>query len=250
MVLVSEGDAQLSEFIAKYKGNALKGGGALLLAYTLYRTARGISWQEEMKKKYGKILLEGSTWYGGNIADMIAAGGFSEEFFIRLHRAKGPIAAFFMLPNILNFSVVEPEMIQQVYMNMRGRPSETYIFLWYLGKENLLFQHGEHAKQMRLRYNKMITEESQLHKLNMRSMLEFNRRMDKWGMGTPVNIPKNSLRMAHASHVSSFSSSGRSPRIASDSRPPSNGVATMIQNADLIATPLRLLRMSCVISHW
>jgi hypothetical protein len=39
----------------------------------------------------------------------------------------------------------------QVYQQCPSRPHETYLFLNYLGKENLLFLHGKAAKEMRLR---------------------------------------------------------------------------------------------------
>ena len=39
----------------------------------------------------------------------------------------------------------------QVYEKCSSRPHETWLFLNYLGKENLLFLHGKAAKDMRLR---------------------------------------------------------------------------------------------------
>jgi hypothetical protein len=39
----------------------------------------------------------------------------------------------------------------QVYEKCSSRPHETWLFLNYMGKENLLFLHGKAAKDMRLR---------------------------------------------------------------------------------------------------
>lgn len=122
---------------------------------------------------------------------MIKAGGFTEQLFVDLHGEYGDVVRFFMGPTMLNFSVSDPELVHELYRKGRDRPLETYLFLWYLGKENLMFQKGEIVKKMRSRYGTMISERSQLDKLHEVSMREFRATLEKWS--SPANAPAKSI---------------------------------------------------------
>lgn len=78
-------------------------------------------------------------------------------------------------------------MVAQLYREAQDRPMETYAFLWYLGKENLMFQRGKLVKDMRLRYNQMISQRSQLDKLHSKSMTLFRSEIERWL--TPSDAP-------------------------------------------------------------
>ena len=115
----------------------------------------------------------------GNIGDIIrVSGGFEEAFYEWLHAKHGPVVGFYLGPGSLTVSFADPKDAYDVYKQTRSRPHETYMFLHYLGKDNLLFSHGDDAKQMRLKYGKMITNKAQLLKLHDLSMEEFSKR--KW----------------------------------------------------------------------
>ena len=117
----------------------------------------------------------------GNIDVMIKAGGFTEQLFIDLHAQYGDILRFFIFPNMHNVSIADPALVEEVYKLAPTRPLETYMFLWYLGKENLLFQKDRPmVKDMRLIYGNMITDRAQLDKLHGLSMKEFRPAIDKW----------------------------------------------------------------------
>lgn len=85
-----------------------------------------------------------------------------------------------MGPTIVNYSIANPDLIHEIYKKARDRPHETYIFLWYLGKENLMFQRGKLVKDMRMRYGEMITQSSQLSKVHEKSVALFRTEIDKW----------------------------------------------------------------------
>ncbi|KAH9261452.1 hypothetical protein BASA81_000096 [Batrachochytrium salamandrivorans] len=116
----------------------------------------------------------------GNLGEMIAAGGFSQELFAELHAKHGDVVRFYIGPTNLNISVNDPELVHEVYRKCRERPHETYLFLWYLGKENLLFQRGPIVKEMRLRYGQMVAQRTQLDKLNEVCYLHFNSCLMSW----------------------------------------------------------------------
>ena len=71
-------------------------------------------------------------------------------------------------------------MIHELYKKARERPHETYLFLWYLGKENLLFARGQMVKDMRMRYTEMVAQRSQIEKLHLKSMQVFKAETDRW----------------------------------------------------------------------
>ncbi|KAH9256005.1 hypothetical protein BASA81_005781 [Batrachochytrium salamandrivorans] len=116
----------------------------------------------------------------GNIGEMIEAGGFSQELFIKFHKDHGDLLRFYIGPGSLNISVNDPELVHEVYRKCRERPYETYLFLWYLGKENLLFQRGPIIKELRLRYGAMVAQRSQIDKLHAISFQKFRAAVDVW----------------------------------------------------------------------
>ena len=130
-----------------------------------------------------------SSLLTGNIDEMIKAGGFSEELFFNLHGKYGDIVRFFIFPTMLNLSIADPDVVAELYKKGRDRPLETYMFLWYLGKENLLFQHGPIVKQMRLIYGKMIVERSQLDKVHETTIHEFRTKLERWATRPDAKQP-------------------------------------------------------------
>jgi cytochrome P450 len=160
----------------------------LVATYIAIRYARFVKWQREMAAKYPGPPVSLLT---GNITQMIECGGFTEELFFNLHGKYGDIIRFFIFPNMMNLSIADPDMVNELYKESPTRPVETYMFLWYLGKENLLFQHGPHVKEMRLIYGTMITAPSQLSKLHDVSMNKFKYEIEQWS--TPANQPAKSI---------------------------------------------------------
>jgi len=120
--------------------------------------------------------------------ELVRAGGFNEKFFENLHSEYGQVTRFFLTPTMLNLSVVNPLHINELYRKTRSRPFETELFLWYLGKDNLLFTHGPMVKQMRLRYGKMVTNLDQLAKLNQVTYDHFGKMTESWGEEPEVNL--------------------------------------------------------------
>ena len=87
---------------------------------------------------------------------------------------------FFMGPTIVNYSIATPDLVHELYRQARDRPHETYLFLWYLGKENLMFQRGPIVKEMRMRYGEMITQRSQLDKVHAKTTRNFRADVERW----------------------------------------------------------------------
>jgi len=79
------------------------------------------------------------------------------------------------------------DAIHELYKKAPSRPKETFLFLNYLGKDNLLFQHGPLVKQMRLRYNKMVSTPEALESIHKISALRFTNAADKWDRG-PIDL--------------------------------------------------------------
>ncbi|CAK9109524.1 Cytochrome P450 4e3 (CYPIVE3), partial [Durusdinium trenchii] len=159
---------------------ARKAYGVGLIAATLYYLRRFmgyLKWRKEIMLTYPGPAVH---LVMGNLMDLVEAGGFNEQFFENLHGSYGDFARFFLSPVHLNLSTTNPEQVVELYRKTRSRPLETYLFLQYLGEENLLFQHGALAKQMRLRYGKMISNVEQLDKLNQATYRMFGELFSKW----------------------------------------------------------------------
>uniref|UniRef100_A0A7S2W929 Cytochrome P450 n=1 Tax=Mucochytrium quahogii TaxID=96639 RepID=A0A7S2W929_9STRA len=154
--------------------------------YTLVRLIRFFVWRNRMLERFNGPKANPVL---GNLGDLADAGGFNEVFFERLHDKYGPIARFFIGPS-LNISVVDPAAQMEVYQKCPSRPPETALFLGYLGKDNLLFTHGEMVKKMRLRYGKMISAVSQLRKVHDVTRERFVNVMKAWGDAGPVDLFK------------------------------------------------------------
>jgi cytochrome P450 len=161
---------------------ARKALGGAALVYALYLVKRYLAflkWRRSMMSAFPgssapSLLL-------GDVQELLKCGGFGEPFFDALHAQHGEFARFFLGPTILNLSMSNPEHVLELYKKTRSRPFETYMFLSYLGKENLLFTHGEMVKKLRLRYGKMISNVEQLRKLNDISFTEFGKLVSGWG---------------------------------------------------------------------
>jgi len=72
-----------------------------------------------------------------------------------------------------------------VYKKCPTRPNETYMFLNYLGDENLLFQKDPVVvKQLRLKYNRMVSNQDALRKVTRVAQEMFEKRdwLDKKGV--------------------------------------------------------------------
>lgn len=92
----------------------------------------------------------------------------------------GDVVRFFMGPTMCNLSINNPQLLHELYRKGRERPLETYMFMWFLGKENLLFQHGDAAKRLRLRYGEMVTQRAQLDKVHEQTIISFSAETEKW----------------------------------------------------------------------
>ena len=101
-----------------------------------------------------------------------------------------------MGPSIVNLTINNPDLIHELYRKARERPHETYLFLWYLGRENLLFQRGKMVKEMRTRYGTMIVQREQLDKVHAVTCQNFRAEVEKWM--TPQDALKASPVDLHA----------------------------------------------------
>lgn len=149
----------------------------------VYRLAKFWSWRRKVMKEFDgpepSLLL-------GNLPDF----EFNADFYSKLHSEYGDVARYFLLPGMLNVSISNPKYFSEVYKQTSSRPKETQNFLFYLGNENLLFQHGPIVKQIRLHYNKMITAASQLSKLNEIAYRNFAVLTKPWGDAKEVDLHK------------------------------------------------------------
>jgi len=160
------------------------------LGYLLYRFQKFAKWQ---KRAAAALPGPAVSLVSGNLPEMISYGGFTEEMFRAFHAKYGDFIRFFIFPYMMNCSINDPVLVSDLYQKTRDRPLETYMFLWYLGNENLMFQRGPIVKEMRLRYGKMITARSQLDKLNEVTQRETAAAVQKWltpagQAGRPVDI--------------------------------------------------------------
>jgi len=149
----------------------------LFLLYSFYKYRKLVKWQQELS-----TIAPGPKCHPlmGNLPEMMKADGFSEQLFKNLHAEHGDVVRFFLGPTMCNMSINNPDMIHELYKKARERPHETYMFLWYLGKGNLLFQRGKLVKDMRLRYGTMITQRSQLEKVHAVSTGLFKSETEDW----------------------------------------------------------------------
>jgi len=122
----------------------------------------------------------------GNLGDITANGGFSEKLFDFLHEGRGDVVRFWIASS-MQLSVSDASKVQALYKQGVSRPKETFLFLNYLGKENLLFQHGPMVKQLRLRYGKMVSTRLALESVHQVSIDHFARHITKWD-SKPVNL--------------------------------------------------------------
>ena len=157
------------------------------LAQTAYRLARYAIWRREMNRRFkgppANFLL-------GNVSDLVAAGGFNEKFFQTLHDKYGEVARFWIFGD-LNISVTNPSHANEIYKKCPTRPKETYMFLNYLGDENLLFQKDPVVvKQLRLKYNRMVSNQEALRKVTLVAQDMFQSRGHDWLDEKGVDIHK------------------------------------------------------------
>lgn len=162
----------------------------LVALYLFYRYRKLVRWQKDVGS-----ICPGPVCHPllGNIPEMIKANGFSEELFINLHAEHGDVVRFFLGPTIVNISVANPDLVHELYKTARERPRETYLFLWYLGKENLLFQRGRMIKDMRTRYGEMVAQRAQWDKLHEKTVQMFRGEVEKWI--SPAGSPPSPVPM-------------------------------------------------------
>jgi len=153
--------------------------------YLANRFRKFLKWQRELAARYPGPPVSPLT---GNIDFMIESGGFNEELFERLHSKYGDVVRFFIFPNMMNLSLVHPDHVAELYRKGRDRPLETYMFLWYLGDKNLMFQHGPIVKQMRMKYGEKISDRHSLEKVHEVSLRQFRAAVDKWSTGAPFDL--------------------------------------------------------------
>jgi len=161
--------------------------GTAFVVKLLARFARWYMWRGKMNSRF---LGPPAQLVMGNLGDLQAAGGFNEKFFNDLHGKYGKTARFWIL-GALNISVTDVQEVLEVYEKCSSRPHETWLFLNYMGKENLLFLHGKAAKDMRLRYGKLIQPREVLEKLSETTAeIALKQLVPKLAGGTPKDIHK------------------------------------------------------------
>eukprot|EP00756_Hemistasia_phaeocysticola_P021204 Hpha_TRINITY_DN15762_c0_g1::TRINITY_DN15762_c0_g1_i1::g.41768::m.41768 len=112
--------------------------------------------------------------------DIEACGGFTEEFFTKLHDRYGPVAKFYTM-GALNVSFSDPHAIKQCHLKFPVRPDSLFPVLCYLGQENLLFRKdATEIKQIRDRYSKIIRAESTMNLMHEITIERFNAALDRW----------------------------------------------------------------------
>eukprot|EP00756_Hemistasia_phaeocysticola_P021205 Hpha_TRINITY_DN15762_c0_g1::TRINITY_DN15762_c0_g1_i2::g.41780::m.41780 len=112
--------------------------------------------------------------------DIEACGGFTEEFFSKLHDRYGPVAKFYTM-GALNVSFSDPHAIKQCHLKFPVRPDSLFPVLCYLGQENLLFRKdATEIKQIRDRYSKIIRAESTMNLMHEITIERFNAALDRW----------------------------------------------------------------------
>eukprot|EP01062_Namystynia_karyoxenos_P017657 TRINITY_DN16530_c0_g1_i1.p1 TRINITY_DN16530_c0_g1~~TRINITY_DN16530_c0_g1_i1.p1 ORF type:complete len:574 (+),score=226.47 TRINITY_DN16530_c0_g1_i1:76-1722(+) len=119
--------------------------------------------------------------------DIEACGGFTEEFFTKLHARHGPVAKFTTMGQ-LNISFSDAKAIKQCHLKLPIRPDGLFPVLCYLGKENLLFRKNPvEIKQIRERYAKIIRAEETMNLMHDITVERFSQALDRW-QGRSVDV--------------------------------------------------------------
>lgn len=116
----------------------------------------------------------------GNLKDMEKHGGFTLPFFKAMHEQYGRCVAIWLGPFDLHLSIVHPEDMQVVHKQATERPDGTFKIVNYLGKENILFQHGAWQKSMRRSYQKIVNAPSVHGKLQVEAWNDLQKEMATW----------------------------------------------------------------------
>ncbi len=116
----------------------------------------------------------------GNLLDLARAGGFNSAFFRELHKKHGAVCAFSLGFSKPNLSISRCRTVMQVYQKTRDRPIETEWFLGFLGKENLLFQHGPAVARLRKRYTSMLSGAKVLERVHLTASTHFQKLAKSW----------------------------------------------------------------------
>eukprot|EP01062_Namystynia_karyoxenos_P018801 TRINITY_DN16_c0_g2_i1.p1 TRINITY_DN16_c0_g2~~TRINITY_DN16_c0_g2_i1.p1 ORF type:complete len:991 (+),score=448.41 TRINITY_DN16_c0_g2_i1:97-2973(+) len=112
--------------------------------------------------------------------DIEACGGFTEEFFDKLHDKFGKVAKFYTM-GMLNLSLADGEMIKEAHLKLPIRPDGLFPVLNYLGKENLLFRKDQRQiKLIRERYAKVIRNEATMKMMHDITVEQFEIALDRW----------------------------------------------------------------------
>lgn len=121
--------------------------------------------------------------------DIEKCGGFTEEFFTKLHDRYGPVAKFYTM-GALNVSFSDAQAIKQCHLKFPVRPDALFPVLCYLGQENLLFRKdAKEIKQIRDRYSKVIRADSTMQLMHDITVERFNKALDSW-TGNSIDVHK------------------------------------------------------------
>ena len=63
--------------------------------------------------------------------------GLNDQFFKNLHGKYGDIAAFHLMPGVVNLSVADPALASEVMKKCATRPPETVRMCWFCEKLGL-----------------------------------------------------------------------------------------------------------------
>lgn len=101
----------------------------------------------------------------GNMLELMKEGGFTENFFNRLHDKYGDVVRFWLMGN-LNISIRNPKHMALVHSKALLRPRETKKIMAFLGDENLLFMEDmEEIKSLRERFIGFLNSSETRHRL-------------------------------------------------------------------------------------
>eukprot|EP01062_Namystynia_karyoxenos_P061005 TRINITY_DN5285_c0_g1_i1.p1 TRINITY_DN5285_c0_g1~~TRINITY_DN5285_c0_g1_i1.p1 ORF type:complete len:476 (+),score=206.31 TRINITY_DN5285_c0_g1_i1:88-1428(+) len=112
--------------------------------------------------------------------DLAACGGFTVDFFKKIHDAQGHIVkGMIMGQRYVSFD--QPDAVKEVHQKCTIRPPALFALLRYLGKENLMFQTDPvYIKQLRLRIGRMLQETSTKHLMHQTAFSAFSAACQGW----------------------------------------------------------------------
>lgn len=150
--------------------------------YSLYKVVGFVRWQRRvMQSAQG---FDSCSTLGGDLSEIVAAGGFTNVLFENLHGKHGRgVLRLMMGPTIANYSVGSPELASQVYKKACDRPKETELFLFYLGNPDdvVVMSQRETNKKLREVLSSAVHARVNIEKMSQVTFREFSSASAVWG---------------------------------------------------------------------